>query len=199
VAAEATKFLDRYEYSHALGAVERFFFMEFCDNYLEIVKERFWTPEKFDAEVVEAARHTLYRVNRTILHLLAPFVPFVTEELYRIAFRPFGGAVSIHVSAWPEADLARVDADAVESGRLLIAVLTGARRWKTDRKVNQNSPLARLVVSAPDEFVARLRPLAEDLRAAAHAQTLDFAPGGDVETEIPEITLGLELAEREPA
>jgi len=189
VTAEATKYLDRYEYSHALDAVERFFFAEFCDNYIEVVKERFWTPEKFDPAVVDAGRHTLFTVNRAVVHLFAPFIPFITEELYQRVFLPFGGPVSVHVSEWPASDDGLIDDEALEAGRLLIAVLTGARRWKTERKVNENHPLAFLRITAPEKAAEKLAPLSEDLRSASHADAVEFAEGGAVE-------LALELGKK---
>ncbi len=196
VIEDATSYLDRYEYSHALGTVERFFFSEFCDNYIEIVKERFWNPHHFPASVVEAARFTLHEVGFTVLKLFAPFIPYITDELYQIVYRQGTEPVSIHRAAWPKPDAAQVDEGALEAGRLLIAVLTGARRWKTERQVNQNFPLRLLTISAPAELAAKLAPLAEDLRAASHAEVLEFAPGGDVATEEPAITLSLELGEK---
>lgn len=193
VIGDVTRYLDRYEYGHALGAVERFFFAEFCDNYIEIVKERFWSPEKFDPTVVEAARFTLHEVSLTVVKLFAPFIPYITEELYQVAFRREGDPVSVHVSAWPKADEARIDAEALESGRLLIAVLTGARRWKTTQQVNQNHPLARLAIAAPPEARERLERLAEDLRAASHADAVEFVETGEVATDEAQIALSLEL------
>ncbi|MCB9488677.1 MAG: valine--tRNA ligase [Deltaproteobacteria bacterium] len=195
---ETTKYFDKYEYSHALAAVERFFFSEFCDNYIEIVKERFWNPDQFDEGVVEAARHTLATVNLTVLKLMAPVIPYITDEIYRMIYQGYDRQVSVHVAPWPESDAAKIDADAVEAGRLLIAVLTGARRWKTTQQVNPNFPLAKLTVSAPEAMAAKLSPLAEDLKAAAHADELDFAPGGEIETEIEEIKLACVLGEKKP-
>ncbi|MBZ0271017.1 valine--tRNA ligase [bacterium] len=196
VIADATRDLDQYEYSHALGTAERFFFGEFCDNYIEIVKERFWNPDAFEPGVVEAARSTLAEVNRAVLHLFAPFIPYITEELYQLVYRGDGGPVSIHVSPWPVADEARVDPAAIEAGNLMLAVLTGARRWKTAQQVNPNYPLARLAIDAPPELAEKLAPLAADLRAAAHADTLEFVPEGDVATDDARIRLSLTLGEK---
>ncbi len=196
VIAEAGSYMERYEYSHAVEITERFFFTEFCDNYIEIVKERFWNPDNFEADVVEAGRWTLREVCENVVKLFAPFIPYITEELYQIVFREKDSPVSVHVTQWPKADLDSVDEQAVESGRLLIAVLTGARRWKTDQKVNQNHPLKLLRMCAPENLLDKLRALNDDLRAAAHADVVEFGGDGDVETEVAEIKLALELGEK---
>jgi valyl-tRNA synthetase len=194
----ATESLDKYEYSHALSLVEQFFFAEYCDNYLEIVKERLWNSDRFPSEHVEAARFTLHRVLFDVLKLFAPFIPYITEELYRIVFLPLGGPGSIHVSEWPRFDESLIDAEADEAGRLLVDVLTGVRRWKTSQKVHSYYPLSKMVITAGKKEEARLLPIAADVQAAAHAESLAFGEGGDVPTEAEKITLKLTLGEKKP-
>jgi len=192
----ATEYLDKYEYSHALDVTKRFFFAEFCDNYLEVIKQRLWNPDRFPPEQVEAARYTLHSVLLGVLKLFAPFMPYITEELYQIVFRSFGGPVSIHISEWPVYDESRIDAEAEEAGKMLVDVLTGVRRWKTSQKVHANFPLNKLVITAGEEEKARLEPIAEDLQAAAHAASLKFGEGGNIPTETENITLQLTLGEK---
>ena len=191
-----TDYLDRYEYSLAMKTAERFFFAEFCDNYLEIVKDRFWNPERFQPGQVEAARHTLFNLGYGVLKLLAPFIPYITEEIYQIVFHQYGGPESIHVDAWPEVDESLIDEQADELGRLLVAILTGARRWKTDQAVHQGHPLKELLVACPEKMKATLEPVLEDLRAAARSESIGFAESGDVPTEVENVMLSLVLGEK---
>jgi len=192
----STDYLDNYEYSHALDVAEHFFFDEFCDNYLEIVKQRFWNPDQFPPEQVEAARFTLHSVLLGLIKLLAPFIPYITEELYQIVFRQFGGPVSIHISEWPVYDESLIDAEAEEAGRLLVSILTGVRRWKTSQQVHAYFPLSEMVITAGEEEKARIEPIADDLRAAAHAEVFEFGEGGNIPTEAENITLNLTLGEK---
>ena len=192
----ATEYMDKYEYSHALDAVERFFFSEFCDNYLEIIKQRFWNPDDFPAEQVQAARHTLHTVLLGILKMFAPFIPYITEELYQIVFRQFGGPASIHISQWPVSDGSAADPEAEKAGKLLVDILTGVRRWKTQHQVHANFPLKEMVITASDEQRSTIELIADDLKAAAHSESLTFADGGDVPTEAENVALRLTLGER---
>lgn len=192
----ATASLDKYDYSHALDATERFFFAEFCDNYLEIIKQRLWKPDRFPQAQVEAARFTLYSVLLNVLKLFAPFIPYITEELYRIVFCPFGGPASIHISEWPIYDASRMDAEAEAAGKLLVGVLTGMRRWKTSQHVHSNFPLKTMVITTSEAQKACLEPIADDLCAAAHSASLEFGEGGDVLTEVENTTLKLVLEEK---
>ncbi|NLH49393.1 MAG: valine--tRNA ligase [Myxococcales bacterium] len=198
VVRQTTRYLEEYEYSLALKTAERFFFAEFCDNYLEIIKERFWSPDRFAPEQVEAARHTLRTIGLGVLKLFAPFIPYITEELYQIVFRADEGAPSLHISAWPQADEGAIDEAADELGRTLVAILTGARRWKTTQAVHQGHPLRSIQVTCSDRQREFLTPVLEDLRAAARADAIGFAPAGEVPTEMEGITLALVLGEKKP-
>ena len=198
VAKTATEYFDTYEYSHVLHAAERLFFDEFCDNYLEIIKQRFWNPDQFLPEQVEAARSILHSTLLGILKLLAPFLPYITDELYQIVFRPFGGPVSIHVSEWPVYDESMIDDEAEKAGKMLVDVLTGVRRWKTSQQVHANFPLKKMVITAGEEERKILELIADDIQAASHAESLEFGEGGDAPTEAENVTLKLTLGERKP-
>lgn len=192
----ATGYFERYEYSHALESSVRFFFTEFCDNYLEIIKERFWNPDHFQPEQIEAARFTLYSLLFGLLRLFAPFIPYITEELYRIIFRDtFEEASSIHVAEWPAYDPSLIDTEAEVSSNLLIDILTGVRRWKTSQQVHSTFPLQTMVISTDPESAARIQPIIQDLKAAAHAESLCFEEGGTIPTNSENIHLQLVLAE----
>ena len=195
----ATDYFDRYEYSHALDQAERFFFMDFCDNYLEIIKERFWKPENFTPQQVEAARHTLHKVLDTVLRLFAPFIPYITEEIYQIVLAPYGDVpVSIHIAGWPQVDAALANEEAEAAGALFMNVMTGIRRWKTEQQVHANFPLVDLKITAGEKEAAILTPLLEDLRAAARAEAIGFGEGGDVATGVENMTLSMVLGEKQP-
>ena len=88
-----------YEYSRAKKETNEFFWNDFCDNYLEIVKKRVYKGEG-DAKL--SAQYTLYHGLLTILKLFAPIIPFITEEIYQNHYRKIEGEKSIHLTKWPE-------------------------------------------------------------------------------------------------
>ncbi len=97
---QATAHLEAYEYSKARDVVDQFFWHTFCDNYLEFVKHRLYNnPSSVSAK---AAKETLYTLLLNILKLYAPFLPFVSEEIYQSYFRKIEEFKSIHLSAWPK-------------------------------------------------------------------------------------------------
>lgn len=99
VVKKSTEAFENYEYSKAKTEVDNFFWQDFCDNYLEIIKNRIYN-EKGDKRL--SAQYTLYQSLLTILKLFAPFMPYITEEIYQIYFRKTEKEKSIHLSSWPE-------------------------------------------------------------------------------------------------
>ncbi|MBU0958097.1 MAG: valine--tRNA ligase, partial [Nanoarchaeota archaeon] len=90
---------ENYEYSKAKFDVDNFFWKDFADNYLELVKFRVYN-EKGDKKL--SAQYTLYESLLTILKLMAPITPFVTEEIYQNYYKKFEKEKSIHLCDWPK-------------------------------------------------------------------------------------------------
>ncbi|PIN88601.1 valine--tRNA ligase [Candidatus Pacearchaeota archaeon CG10_big_fil_rev_8_21_14_0_10_35_13] len=95
----STKEFETYEYSKSKKAADDYFWKAFCDNYLEIVKGRVYNGNE---EEKESAYYTLYTILLTIIKLMAPFTPYITEELYQKHFKKNEEEKSIHLSSWPE-------------------------------------------------------------------------------------------------
>lgn len=151
--------MDSYNYAVAREAIDRFFWATFCDDYLEMVKHRFWKPELYTEEARISARATLWEALRVILSLYAPFIPFTTEDLYQAIYRPVEGGVSLHVSAWPAHDAGR-SADIPEMV-VVMAILRAVRQLRTDARLSQTRALEAVVLD--------LRTASADLRGVVHA------------------------------
>ena len=84
---ESTEYFEKYEYSHTKLETDKFFWQTFCDNYLEIVKDRLYNPDKRGKEARLSAQYSLYNSLLTVIKLMAPITPFITEELYQYFFK----------------------------------------------------------------------------------------------------------------
>ncbi|WP_250573220.1 valine--tRNA ligase [Nonomuraea sediminis] len=168
VVREATEAFEGYDYTRALEATERFFW-SFCDDYLELVKARAYEG---DASAVAALRQAL----DTMLRLFAPFLPFVTEEVWSWWRRG-----SVHRAEWPA-----VRAVEGDPAVLTVAseVLRQVRKAKSEAKLSMRAEVSRLTVSGP----AALVRLAQD----------DLCGAGNVEefvlTEGPELSVTADVA-----
>jgi valyl-tRNA synthetase len=176
VVAEATAALDGYDHARAVETAESFFWT-FCDDYLELVKERAYGDGPGAASAVAALRLAL----STMLRLFAPFIPFATEEAWS-----WFQTGSVHRASWPVADEA--SSAAGEATPLVLTatsrVLTGIRRAKTDAKASQKAPVARAVVTAPEEELWAIEQAAPDIRAVGRIAELEFTAGDDVAVQV---------------
>jgi valyl-tRNA synthetase len=172
VVRDATEAFDVYDYARALERTERFFW-EFCDDYLELVKARAYESGPASGSARAALREAL----SVLLRLFAPFLPYVTEEVWS-----WWRSGSVHLASWPDpAELpSGGDPDVLTA---TVDVLREVRRAKSAAKVSMRAEVARVLVRGPS--VSRLAE--SDLRAAGTITTLlleETTPPADLTTEI---------------
>jgi len=166
---ESTEQLEAYDYARVLERTERFFW-SFCDDYLELVKSRRYGD--FTPEAAASANSAMLVALSTLLRLFAPYLPFVTEEVWSW-WRPG----SIHQARWPTADevvepIGGADVAAIAVFMQSQAALAEVRRIKAMAKKPVKAVIERAVL--PAAFAA-LEPSARDFKAAAHIRELSFA------------------------
>ncbi len=99
VIKNSTEAFKNYEYNKAKIEIEKFFWMYFCDYYLESVKRIVYQGDENEKQSIN---YTLYRSLLDVLKLIAPIMPFVTEHIYQEHFRKIESEKSIHTSKWPK-------------------------------------------------------------------------------------------------
>jgi valyl-tRNA synthetase len=174
IAERADKFLASCAFGRALREVERFFWNLFTDSYIELVKRRSrgsgTTTEQYSA--VNALRMGL----DIILRLLAPYLPFISEELWsRVTWRE-ERARSIHLAGWPcSADFEGVPAPRHKECLVHAAsCLKAVHRYKSSLRKSVGAELDSLIITAHPLSIDIVRPAEDDLRNATRAAELLF-------------------------
>jgi valyl-tRNA synthetase len=173
VEAEVERGFAEYRLDNVANAIYAFVWDEYCDWYLEIAKVQLatGTPQR-----QRAARRTLLRVLETVLRLLHPVAPFITAELWEqvapLAGRKAAGSTEGIVTApYPQADLARVDAESDAWMAKLKAVAGACRQLRSEMNL---SPAERmpLLVAGEDEFIATAAPVLKALGRLSEVRPL---------------------------
>lgn len=157
---------------------------------VELQLQQFWAEEQVYSETNQsrrdAARYTLYHALLNLIKLFAPFMPHITEEIYRLHFAQFEEAISIHRSSWPEGDPAWDRADYVAFGLNLLAIAGEVRRFKSANRLSLGAGFAQLILVADNEALeTRLRQSRQDIQSVTRAREIVFRP--------PETTNGATL------
>ena len=165
----ATEMFEEYNYSGAKRLIEEFLW-DFTDNYLEYIKHRVYRNEN----------NTGYALNTVFLSLikmLAPFMPYITEEIYQNLYRN-NGDISIHISRWPAFDKTLFDAKILEDGEKISKLIRYIRAWKHDNKMALNAELNSLIIQGniDDRYI-------EDIKGIMKIKNIEKGNG---EIEIPE-------------
>ncbi|HET6795284.1 MAG TPA: class I tRNA ligase family protein, partial [Acidimicrobiales bacterium] len=187
VASAATAAFEAYDFARALERTESFFW-SFCDDYVELVKARAYGSAADPGTA--SARATLSLTLSVLLRLLAPFLPYVTEEVWS-----WWQQGSIHRADWPDAaELAAAagDGDPAVLGTAA-AVLARVRKAKTEAARSLRAPVDRVTVTAGEQQLDRLRQAGDDLRQAGSVAVLDLVGGGGDEVAV-EVELAAEAS-----
>jgi len=180
VVRTATDSYESFDHARALEVTEQFFWT-FTDDYLELVKERAYR-DGGGTEQASAVAALRLAIN-VFLRLLAPVIPFATEEVWRWTHDG-----SIHVAPWPTAEEIPVTGESNGLLDLCGVALVGIRGAKTEAKASQKTPVTKAVVSGP----ALLNDASADLAAVGRIETLEIINGTEV--AVVSIELG-EVAE----
>ena len=171
---EATVALDNYDWARALERTEALFW-SFCDDYVELVKMRAYESEGAPAK---SARATLALALSVFTRLLAPIIPFATEETWR-----WWHEGSVHRAPWPHAE---------ELGERrgagiyvpVTEVLEAIRRAKSSAKVSQRAPVARVMLSGPAGTLEAVKLALGDLAAAGSVGDFSFTVGDELSISV---------------
>jgi len=200
---------ENYEYSQARQIFEDFFWREFCDNYLEIVKKRLSIESNTDKLKI-SAQYACYHSFLNILKMVSPFIPHITEEMFHADviikqdgenttesvksnaesgyFSTNEGVKSIHNTLWPSQEVKYTDEKIKENAHFVLSVIAEIRKYKADNKIKLSTPVSVLKIKCSEEQKEKLTGFLDDLASLARAEKMETEITNNKEIGI-EITL----------
>ncbi len=167
------KAYESYEVGLAKIAFEEFFWHDFCDNYLELIKNRLYKPELYpNGEALkQSAQYALSQCFWTLLRLIAPIIPHVTEELYQDIFASQYDYASIHLAPLP---LASTKEGESLSANTLIDLISQVRGYKTTNQLSLGAEIEKIEIYWAEKILKSLKTFEIDVLGATRSSEVTY-------------------------
>jgi len=180
----ATNAMEQLDHAAALNEIERFFWRGFTDNYVELVKLRVRYNEQDVGRGSAVA--TLRLALKTFLRMLAPFLPYVTEEIWSWSFAGEESIRSVHLARWPQ----QIDIPKGEGGELFdaaVACISVVNRRKSGSNVSIGRAINLLELACNPSTANKIRRVMPDLLGAVRARDCKVEERQDLEENVFEV------------
>lgn len=169
--------LEQYDYASAKSEIESFLWTELADNYLEMCKQRLYNDSMSSHQ---GALFCLHKLLLTVIQLLAPFMPFVTEQIFQALFSLPASQQTIHLTNWPSPDGSLIDPQGEEIGEHLVEIATAVRRYKSQLNLPLATEVVRLqLVTQNPALQFALQAASDDLMSITRARRIEVGPQYD--------------------
>jgi len=164
---------ENVEMGYAKAEIEKFFW-NFCDNYIELAKNRLYKPEVYGEKAKESAQWACYNVLFGMLKLFAITMPHITEEIYQDYFRKFEKEISIHLT-----NLSPIELDEefgiLENGDEVFEIVSKIRQFKSENKLSLKTEIQEVCIQS--DKIEFIKECEEDIKAVGSIHALDFRKG----------------------
>jgi len=171
-AINAARLLCEYEIGAAKHEIDNLFWRDFCDNYIEIVKERLYKPDIHGTEERKSGQHALYYALLNIIKLYAIYVPHITEYIYQEFFLQYEEEASIHLTHWVKPSI--TDNEIILFGEELKAVIFEMRKYKSEHNLSMLTEMDVLNIRTNKSFKDWFIRTENDIKACTHAKKVDY-------------------------
>lgn len=183
--------LNDFEFWLARIEFEDFFWRVFCDQYLEIVKDKIYNFDKYENWVEKklSAQYALYNTLYALLRLISPLIPHITEELYQLYFKEFEWVISIHKTSyeiWLKANWTYSDLN--KQWELLLSLVDEMRKTKTLNWIKLWQAVSKIIITDSAENINILKQFSDDIKGVSKSQDLEFIVWDEKKIEIENLT-----------
>lgn len=178
--AHYEKAFTEHEFSHALLAIERFFWQDFCDNYLELIKDQFFKPENYTDVELQETRVTLRAIGLRILQMYAPYMPYITEAIYQEIYHQ---GQSVHATQFADTQKSKVDTEAKAIIDTVLSLVSQIRKIKSEKALSLKTPIQKLTIACSLEAEAQLRVCEREIKGVMHVQEIMYVRTAQAQVE----------------
>ena len=171
---QVSKALDEFRFDHASQALYEFIWNEYCDWYLELSKPTL-NDESTSEEAKRGTRRTLLQVLESILRMAHPFMPFITEDIWQqVAPKAGASGETIMLQLFPEADQAKIDANAEADIDWLKGVIVAVRNIRGEMNISPGKALPALLHKGNETDKTRFEHYGGLLKSLAKLESLSW-------------------------
>ena len=175
--------LNQYEIGVARHEMDEFFWTDFCDNYLEIIKDRLYKPEIHGAAERCSGQYALYNVLLELLKLYAIYVPYITEEIYQCYYKDFEKSISIHTLLW-EMKTDNINEAILNFGENMKKIISEVRKYKSERNLSLKEKINNLIITIPECQGCYLEKTLMDIKACTWSEKIEVTYGEELKIKI---------------
>lgn len=146
-------YMNKYEIGLGFNEVEKFFW-SFCDDYIEIIKDRVYKPEIYGERLRQSGLYAAYEVLLGLLKCFAIYIPHITEEIYQNYYKQFVKEKSIHNSQMDKIAIDihdREQQEILKQGNIVLEIIYQLRRFKSEKNLSLKTELKNVYITVPDE------------------------------------------------
>jgi valyl-tRNA synthetase len=173
--------MENYEMGLARQEIDKFFWNDLCDNYLEMAKERLYNPDNKHGDPQKAAQQTLATVFLEVLKMYSPFVPHITEYIYQELYKSKLKDELLSTSKFTELPY---DKKYIEFGDAMKKIVGDVRKYKTERNLSMKEPIEELKISTSLDNIRCLRDSILDIQSCTSAEHIDIEKSDETEVTI---------------
>ncbi len=177
--ANFNRHMERYEMGAALKEAEKLFW-NFCDNYIELAKNRLYKPEIFGDPAKASAQWAASTLLQALLKLFCPYLPHITEEIYMDTFAAARGEKSIHLSGYAVLE-GEADPRLLKLGAEVVDLVSRIRGFKSQSGVSLKCEIEKLTVFGYGEDI---RLAERDIMAVGSVREIEYRPADHPYAEI---------------
>lgn len=168
----ADKLLQEYEIGQARHEIDDFFWKDFCDYYIEIVKERLYQPEKHGIRERKSGQYALYHTFLEILKMYAIYTPHITDYLYREYYGLYEKEISIHKLLWNTGKT--VDEKLLLFGEVIKGKISLVRKYKSENNKSMKDEIDEIAVEEPEWLIELFKKTELDMKACNNCKVISY-------------------------